>query len=239
MVDELWSLYQLCSLPPRPRSKCIRVLDILAPSPSLPDPDNDPIQCNLRVIKFDAHPFTALSYVWGAYNLPPDFITCNGVQIQVTNNCFSALKHLRKKLGTFTIWLDAVCINQDDQVEKSRQIPLMGDIYSRAHCVYVWLGEGSISTDRAMAYMANAGFQAYYKETSKNLVYRPWSAAFSLHAAKWSVSHHPIPFTGKCTFYLHTRYQRCGYSSVGERSSKSLSLPCIRGRILSQVRLCV
>lgn len=38
------------------------------------------------------------------------------------------------------LWIDAVCINQHDQDEKSRQIPFMGQIYSGAFRVLVWLG---------------------------------------------------------------------------------------------------
>ncbi|KAF2826116.1 hypothetical protein CC86DRAFT_276577, partial [Ophiobolus disseminans] len=100
--------------------------------------------------------FTALSYVWG--NDPPThrcfqlFVECEGAKLQVTANCHSALRHLRKKLGKMTIWVDAVCINQFDLAEKSQQIPLMSNIFSRAEIVYVWLGQGTPGTDRAMRF---------------------------------------------------------------------------------------
>lgn len=43
--------------------------------------------------------------------------------------------------GKTAIWVDAVCINQDDLVEKRNQISLMRDIYAEARCVFSWLGE--------------------------------------------------------------------------------------------------
>ena len=49
------------------------------------------------------------------------------------------------------IWIDAVCINQNDDLEKSGQIPLMGEIYSKAAEVLVWLGSGSKEEQYAFA----------------------------------------------------------------------------------------
>ncbi|KAF2660329.1 heterokaryon incompatibility, partial [Lophiostoma macrostomum CBS 122681] len=95
-------------------------------------------------------PFTALSYVWGTYSPVPDVIVCNDVQFKVTSNLHSALQHLRRSLGKFTIWVDAICIKQENSEEKQKQIPLMSEIYSRAEYVYIWLGEGTARTDRAM-----------------------------------------------------------------------------------------
>jgi Heterokaryon incompatibility protein (HET) len=41
------------------------------------------------------------------------------------------------------IWIDAACINQKDDGEKNHQLPLMGEIYSGAAQVMVWLGNCS------------------------------------------------------------------------------------------------
>ncbi|XXH02441.1 hypothetical protein Hte_008816 [Hypoxylon texense] len=130
----------------------IRVLD-------LDESKDGPVTGQLRVVDLDEHPFfTALSYVWGEYSEPKDTISCNGQQIEVTKNCLSALRHLRG-FGPLTIWVDSICINQDDVHEKSVQIPLMGTLYSStgAQAVYVWLGEGTKDTDAAMDYFGKGG----------------------------------------------------------------------------------
>ncbi|MBE3048075.1 HET domain-containing protein [Candidatus Bathyarchaeota archaeon] len=43
--------------------------------------------------------------------------------------------------GSATIWVDALCINQNDLTEKSHQISLMREIYATADCVFSYLGE--------------------------------------------------------------------------------------------------
>lgn len=45
------------------------------------------------------------------------------------------------------IWIDAVCINQADPIEKAAQISLMGDIYSNASLVIAWLGNAPPQLD--------------------------------------------------------------------------------------------
>jgi Heterokaryon incompatibility protein (HET) len=100
----------------------------------------------------------------------------------VRQNGLSALKHLRQKLGSFSIWIDAVCINQspkDSAAEKKQQIPLMGEIYSGAQIIYIWLGEGTEQSDRAMAHLGKAGFLDYFSTTGSSRS-RVWTAVWSL-----------------------------------------------------------
>lgn len=86
--------------------------------------------------------FEALSYTWGS----PIFshrITCNGVKFSVTENLHAALVRLRRPDRERYVWIDALCINQYDLVEKARQIPNMFTIYSKAERTIVWLGEST------------------------------------------------------------------------------------------------
>ena len=59
----------------------------------------------------------------------------------VTEGVFAAVKNLRPEDQPLTIWIDQVCINQDDFDERSQQVMLMRDIYTRSQQVYIWLGE--------------------------------------------------------------------------------------------------
>lgn len=85
--------------------------------------------------------FAALSYRWeGSLT---NTIDVNGAELAVTDNLFSALKALRAENGGLPtpLWVDSICINQMDVAERSQQVPLMGQIYSEASPVRVWLGE--------------------------------------------------------------------------------------------------
>jgi len=46
------------------------------------------------------------------------------------------------------LWIDAICINQEDVDEKSHQVAMMGDLYSRCLTVYIWLGVVNHSASR-------------------------------------------------------------------------------------------
>lgn len=70
----------------------------------------------------------------------------------VTASLYSALKSIRKAtpriekefpgLAVFLpIWVDALCINQGNVAERSGQVGMMGEIYSSAYYVWIWLGE--------------------------------------------------------------------------------------------------
>lgn len=130
---EISSFYQSITILTQARS--IRVLDVQSgPSAN----DDGPIEGTLRSVELDKKPnFYALSYVCGAPATGEHLVACGETSIAVTENCYLALKHLYLKLGRLTIWVDAVCIDQRDQLEKARQIAVMGSIFSQASIVYV------------------------------------------------------------------------------------------------------
>ena len=50
-------------------------------------------------------------------------------------------------------WIDYLCINQADLVERAEQVRLMQQVYDRAHEVIVWLGDQSSDSDRAFNFI--------------------------------------------------------------------------------------
>ncbi|KAH7012701.1 heterokaryon incompatibility, partial [Microdochium trichocladiopsis] len=84
--------------------------------------------------------YEALSYTWGATEGIQRAITVDNGKIQVTPNLHTALCHLRTDKPRL-LWIDALCINQNDQEEKAQQIALMGNIYRKAEQVVAFLGE--------------------------------------------------------------------------------------------------
>jgi hypothetical protein len=88
--------------------------------------------------------YNALSYTWGMNedgNASQDHeLFIHGNRKWITQNLFEGLKRIRLCDKLLRIWIDAVCINQQDVVERSAQVAIMADIYARAEKVLAWLG---------------------------------------------------------------------------------------------------
>jgi hypothetical protein len=91
--------------------------------------------------------YAALSYTWGqiAPSIP---ILVNGSVTMVSENLYLALLHLRKREVT-RLWVDAICINQDDFPERASQVSQMKGIYQNAAIVFIWLGESNKLSEQA------------------------------------------------------------------------------------------
>ncbi|KAK7993586.1 hypothetical protein PG989_006967 [Apiospora arundinis] len=108
-----------------------------------------PLECELAVYHRTHHAkYEALSYAWGD-TAKREQVICNGSPLPVTGSLHSALRHLRSPTESRQLWVDAVCIDQDDAAEKAAQISLMDTIYSEAERVLVWLGPGIPETKPA------------------------------------------------------------------------------------------
>lgn len=67
------------------------------------------------------------------------------------------LEQLRHASDTVELWVDTLCIDQNDVIEKNHQLPLMGEIYSKASQVIVWLGPQEDDSDLAMDLIRDLG----------------------------------------------------------------------------------
>lgn len=84
--------------------------------------------------------YFALSYSWHPEG-PKKSIRVNGVVFRIGFNFWRFLRRLKQLNKTGYLWADALCINQGDTIEKSKQVSMMGQIYKSASEVLVWLGE--------------------------------------------------------------------------------------------------
>lgn len=128
--------------PPLKNKSSIRLVKLL------PGESETPLRCEVfEVDDTSKTQYEALSYAWADDAVPED-IEIRGMigegeinrTIPITKSLFEALRRLRSD-GPRTLWVDALCINQDDLEEKGRQVAHMGHIYRNASCVVVWLGE--------------------------------------------------------------------------------------------------
>jgi hypothetical protein len=96
--------------------------------------------------------YATLSYVWG--NDPAtETIFVNGTEMNIRPNLAAALKSIRRDHrfeGEFRLWVDAICINQSDIVERGQQVAKMKDIYSKAWNVISWIGEEARGSTKAL-----------------------------------------------------------------------------------------
>lgn len=85
--------------------------------------------------------FEALSYTWGE-SLHNEYVEVQDqIQIPITDNLARALRRLRYPSEPRHLWIDAICIDQKNLGERSRQVAYMGEIYKRASRVIIWLGD--------------------------------------------------------------------------------------------------
>ncbi|KAF9639192.1 hypothetical protein BFW01_g10089 [Lasiodiplodia theobromae] len=128
--------YQYPHLDPSRRE--IRLLSLL------PGQLSDEIVCELAVFSlFEEPKYEALSYVWGDPS-NPHHVTLNDADFSVTANLYTALQFLRKPDAARTLWIDALCINQECVPEREYQVGLMRSIFSGAEIVLAWLGHPSV-----------------------------------------------------------------------------------------------
>ncbi|KAK7756685.1 hypothetical protein SLS62_001126 [Diatrype stigma] len=148
------SVYHYPSLGPTTETN-VRILNILSDTK-----EESPIRCDLEVCSLkeeNAIP-EALSYVWGT-DLSNDPIFVGGNPFFITKNLHTILRGLRRRDVNRRIWVDAICINQEDLEEKTHQIRLMRDIYTKAGDTIVWLNEhqGPLRDEDQPLYASHSG----------------------------------------------------------------------------------
>ena len=103
------------------------------------------IQCSLANAPFENGNggkivYWALSYTWGK-STQGRYIYVDDERVGVTDNLYDALLRLRHPWSSRWLWVDALCINQDDMAEREAQVQIMLNIFQRAERVIAWLGE--------------------------------------------------------------------------------------------------
>ncbi|KAH7361169.1 heterokaryon incompatibility protein-domain-containing protein [Pyrenochaeta sp. MPI-SDFR-AT-0127] len=151
---------------PLPSPDAIRVLDLTASSYN---PENMMFDVSMRTIDLsdNSHvPFIALSYTWKSTiveegQVPrrpsPVHIRCDSKALNIGENLFDCLfqiEQLRHSTNeppddVSCLWVDAVCINQDDMDERRSQVAMMQRIYVQSTGVMIWLGRHDKSSIRA------------------------------------------------------------------------------------------
>lgn len=134
-------------------------------------PSDPVVGTALGTVSLSANPrYCALSYVWGESGRSHKIRT-NGCDLRTTKNLEVALRHLQNHMGTsveaLPLWVDAICINQSNLLERNEQVALMHKIYSQACNVLIWLGEGDEYSDELFDYLEDSSFLESLEEARR------------------------------------------------------------------------
>ena len=108
-----------------------------------------PLEVWLEEQCLDNADFHAMSYVWGDSSKKKR-IYCDGKGLDIGQNLYEALVEHRRRGTRHGLWVDAICINQGCTIERTEQVRLMGNIYSRASGTTIWLGDGARGDEEAI-----------------------------------------------------------------------------------------
>jgi hypothetical protein len=112
------------------------------------------IKCTIQHVKLSEKPrYEALSYMWGPKNMK--FIEIDDYLVDVRENLWAALCQLAPPNGIRVLWIDAVCIDQNNVEERNHQVAQMGRIYTEAKQVAVWLGESDENSSIVFEFLGN------------------------------------------------------------------------------------
>jgi hypothetical protein len=100
--------------------------------------------------------YDALSYVWGKTKSDQliylkSRLPTLAKEMLISTNLYAALQRLRYPKSSRRLWVDAICINQNDMAEKSSQVEKMREIFANAQRVVVWLGEEEEHDEHAIS----------------------------------------------------------------------------------------
>jgi hypothetical protein len=163
--------------------------------------ENEQIDCTLIIPKLDdegktilPQRYEALSWSWGKAEKSKYIRIAKGPENHeqtfakaVTPNLFSALRALRHPTHSRYLWIDAICIDQDDPNERNHQVEQMDEIYGNAYSVCIWLGEATESSKIAIDFIKDEvmKLQNFDQLTRGQEASKKWFALLDLMQRDW------------------------------------------------------
>ena len=204
----------------------------------------DDIVISMTHCNFLENPATAyecLSYSWGSKAQDSETIMvrpwfteescrsetqpyCPYEMIRVTETLASALRDLRRSEEVRVMWIDALCIEQSNNHEKSRQVQLMGKVYQHASRVVVWLGPMTDDSRRAFDLLHDLSAQVEMTSAGVD----PCASVKPSPTSKdpdLALLSSPLPFDGEDLRSIHHLLYRSWFERLWIRQEIFLSSP--------------
>ncbi|GAW19074.1 hypothetical protein ANO14919_085580 [Xylariales sp. No.14919] len=141
--------YKIGLAPPTQNIRVIRIS---------PGTRESSIRCKLEKLDLnDGGAYDALSYVWGKDD-KEKLIWVDDQPFLITPHLYEILTNLRSPTIDKVIWIDAICINQTDNDERTHQVGLMQRIYPQAKSTIIWLG-GQAADDELKSFQESSLFE--------------------------------------------------------------------------------
>ncbi|KAH7303227.1 heterokaryon incompatibility protein-domain-containing protein [Stachybotrys elegans] len=121
--------------------------------------ERDQLEATIQHVELDEEEpvrFTAVSYTWGdpsnRVQLP-----CGSSFLSITTSLYEALGEIINVSPHEALWIDQICINQEDHLEKAVQVGKMDVIYDKAETVLAWLGPAGPTTAAGVDFVKKVG----------------------------------------------------------------------------------
>ncbi|KAK4946621.1 Folylpolyglutamate synthetase [Elasticomyces elasticus] len=117
------------------------------------------IYTSLEEVNIDQQPhYDAISWTWGP-EVKQQQIYVDGQEVLIRGHLRQFLLKVRGSEYGRRLWVDALCINQQDMVEKSHQVAMMGEIFKGATNVLAWVGSEADGSKEALRWLREAAWK--------------------------------------------------------------------------------
>lgn len=131
-------------------------------------PGNQSEQLSGKLVVHDllntAQSYTATSYVCGNDDRSESYILISDTRLGIYKNADEVLRRFRSTKDIVYLWIDVACIDQDDPLEKAREVNLMYKVYQNAAKTMVWMGPSDDSSRTAITYARSLDAQTFLDE---------------------------------------------------------------------------
>jgi len=110
------------------------------------------VACSLRNVSFKSglkNSYETISYVWGNPQIRAT-VQLDGHCVSVPRSSHDVLRAVRSPERARCVWIDAICMNQDDLAERSQQVMIMAGIYMSSVGNLIFLSDDDGTAEAAL-----------------------------------------------------------------------------------------